>query len=339
LVAKEIGVIEGTGKTKSKYPDALTEPELRELSEKDFEETIKNVSVFARLTPNMKLRVAETLQKQGNIVAMTGDGVNDAPALRKADIGVSMGIIGTDVARESSEIVLADDNFASIVNAIEEGRTVFINTRQSGTFLVTTNFAEHTTLIGTMLLSFPLPLLPTQILFLNLVTDTVNGGALASEPSHKTVLEEPPRKKQEGILSKEIIPFGVIMAGTMAILAIIVFSTLLPEGIDKARTGAFAVMAFTQLFNVLNMRSIKSSVFAIGFFSNKYVVASLMLSLILLAVVLYVPFFRDAFHFVSLSLIEILIIIILSSLVFWFGELYKFLGKSKNKIKIQDNLP
>jgi len=326
-IAKETGIIGESRKTKSKYPMALTGQELSELSENDFEKTIKHVSVFARLTPNMKLRIADTLQKQGNIVAMTGDGVNDAPALKKADIGISMGIIGTDVARESSEIVLADDNFASIINAIEEGRTVFINTRQSSTFLVTTNFAEHTTLISTLLLGFPLPLLPTQILFLNVVTDTINGGALASEPSHKSVLEEPPRKKEEGILSKEIIPFVVIMACTMAVITIIVFTVLLPGGIDKARTGAFTVMAFTQLFNVLNMRSLKQSIFAIGLFSNKYIVASLTISLTLLAMVLYVPFFQKVFHFVSLSLIELIIIILLSSLVLWFGELYKFLRK------------
>ncbi len=322
-VAKEIGMI--GEKTKSKGPEVLTEQELLNLSEEEFEETIKHISVFARLTPGMKLRIVETLQKQGHIVAMTGDGVNDAPALKRADIGIAMGIIGTDVARESSAIVLADDNFSSIVNAIEEGRTVFTNTRQASSFLITTNFAESISIITTMLLGLPLPLLPTQLLWLNLVTDGVTDVALAAEPSHEDVLEEPPRKAKENILSKEIIPFILIMAGIMVILTLIIFNAYLPSGIEKARTGAFTVMAFTQLFNVLNMRSLKRSVFKIGLFSNNFIVASLIASVFLLAMVLYVPFFQGVFQFVHLGLLEILTIIIFSSSVLWLGELYKYL--------------
>ena len=324
-IAKEINLIDK--KTKSKYPETVTEQELLDLSEKEFEEAIKNVSVFARLTPNMKLRIAETLQKQGHVVAMTGDGVNDAPALKKADIGIAMGIIGTDVARESSEIVLADDNFASIVNAIEEGRIVFKNTRQASSFLITTNFAECATILSTLLLGLPLPLLPTQILWLNLVTDGVSDVALAAEPGHEDVLEEPSRKATEGILSKEIIPFIILMSCIMVIFTLIIFNVYLPQGIEKARTGAFVVMAFTQLFNVLNMRSLRKSIFKIGFFTNKYILASLLVSIILLVIVIYVPFFQNIFQFVSLGLVELLLIFLLSSAVFWFGELYKFIKK------------
>jgi len=325
-IAKEIGMI--GEKVQSKYPEVLTEQELLKLSEEEFDETIKHVSVFARLTPSMKLRMVEILQKQGHIVAMTGDGVNDAPALKKSDVGVAMGIIGTDVAREASAIVLADDNFASIVNAIEEGRTVFTNTRQASSFLITTNFAESISIITTMLLGLPLPLLPTQLLWLNLVTDGVTDIALAAEPSHEDVLEEPPQKASENILSKEIIPFILIMAGIMVIFTLIIFKAYLPSGIEKARTGAFTVMAFTQLFNVLNMRSLKRSVFKIGLFSNKFIVASLVASVFLLAMVLYVPFFQSIFKFAALSLSEILTIVLLSSSVLWLGELYKHL---KNK--------
>jgi len=334
-VAKEIGMI--GEKTKSKCPEVLTEQELLKLSEEEFEEIIKHISVFARLTPGMKLRIVETLQKQGHIVAMTGDGVNDAPALKRADIGVAMGIIGTDVARESSAIVLADDNFSSIMNAIEEGRTVFTNTRQASSFLITTNFAESISIITTMLLGLPLPLLPTQLLWLNLVTDGVSDVALAAEPSHEDVLEEPPRKAKENILSKEIIPFILIMAGIMVIFTLIIFNTYLPSGIEKARTGAFTVMAFTQLFNVLNMRSLKRSVFKIGLFSNNFIVASLIASVFLLAMVLYVPFFQGVFQFVPLGLLEILIIILLSSSVLWLGELYKYL-RPKNLLFVSPEL-
>ena len=328
-IAKEIGLIdEKNEKEKSKYPEVLTEQELLKLSEEEFEEAVKHVSVFARLTPDMKLKIVEALQEQGHIVAMTGDGVNDAPALKRADIGVAMGIIGTDVARESSAMVLADDNFASIVNAIEEGRTVFTNTRQASSFLVTTNFAEDLSIITALLLGFPLPLLPTHILWLNLVTDGVSDVALAAEPNHEDVLEELPRKKEENILSREIVPFILIMASIMTILTVTVFNAYLPSGIEKARTGVFAIMAFTQLFNVLNMRSLKKSVFKIGFFSNKFIIASLTASVVLLVIILYVPFFQRVFQFAPLGLLKLLIIILLSSLVLWTGELYKHL---KNK--------
>jgi Ca2+-transporting ATPase len=332
-IAKEIGLIDNIEPDETeiipaetervKYPVALTEQELLNLSEKEFDDAVNHVSIFARLTPNMKLRIVETLQKQGHIVAMSGDGINDAPALKKADIGIAMGVIGTDVARESSDIVLADDNFASIMSAIEEGRTVFTNTRQASLFLITTNFAEDISIISTLLLGLPLPLLPTQLLWLNLVTDGVSDIALATEPNHERVLEYHPRSAAENILSKETGVFVLIMAVAMVIFTISVFRFFLPSGIEKARTGAFTVMAFTQLFNVLNMRSLKKSIFNVGFLTNKYIVASLSASVVLLAMVLYVPFFQGVFKFSRLSLFELGSIVLLSSFVFWLGELYK----------------
>ncbi|ODS41002.1 hypothetical protein BEH94_10575 [Candidatus Altiarchaeales archaeon WOR_SM1_SCG] len=317
-IAKEIGI---------NADEALTEQELKDLPEKEFQETVNKFSVFARLTPNMKLKIAETLQGQGHIVAMTGDGVNDAPALKKADIGISMGLIGTDVARESSEIVLADDNFASIVNAIEEGRIVFTNTRQVSFFLITTNFAESVTIISSLLISPYLPLLPTQILWLNLVSDGLPVVALSTEQGHGDVLQEPPRDATEDILSKDIMPFLILITGIMVAAALFIFTSYLPQGIDKARTGAFCVMTLTQFFNVFNLRSLKKSCFEIGFFSNKYINASLLISVILLFAVIYIPFFQDAFHFTPLSLTELLTIALLSSLVLIFGEVYKFVRK------------
>jgi len=317
-IAKEIGI---------NADEALTEQELKDLPEKEFQETVKNFSVFARLTPNMKLKIAETLQGQGHIVAMTGDGVNDAPALKKADIGISMGLIGTDVARESGEIVLADDNFASIVNAIEEGRIVFTNTRQVSFFLITTNFAESVTIISSLLISPYLPLLPTQILWLNLVSDGLPVVALSTEQGHGDVLQEPPRDATEDILSKDIMPFLILITGIMVAAALFIFTSYLPQGIDKARTGAFCVMTLTQFFNVFNLRSLKKSCFEIGFFSNKYINVSLLISVILLFMVIYIPFFQDAFHFAPLSLTELLTITLLSSLVLVFGEVYKFARK------------
>jgi len=332
-IAQEIGLIEENDQEK-KEKLVLTEQDLLKMSETEFEEAVKEVSVFARLTPNMKLKIVGVLQKQGHIVAMTGDGVNDAPALKKADIGISMGVVGTDVARESSSIVLADDNFASIINAVEEGRTVFTNTRQASSFLVTTNFAENLTIIVTLLFGFPLPLLPTQILWLNLVTDTFAGIGLAFEPTKKNILEEPPRKSNENILSQEIIPFVLIMVVTMAILTFFIFKFYLKIDLDLARTGAFAIMAFTQIFNLFNMRSSKKSVFSIGFFKNKIVNIGFFISFFLTILVLYLPLLQSVFRFISLPLDHLLIIIALSSLVFWLGEAYKnFQAKKWLKLK------
>jgi len=319
-IAKEIGLVKGK-------VQAYTGQELEEMNKDEFKTTVKEVNVFARLTPNMKLKIAEELQRQGQVIAMTGDGVNDAPALKKADIGISMGIIGTDVARESSEIVLADDNFASIVNAVEQGRIVFTNTQQASGFLITTNFAENATIIGTLLLGMPLPLLPTQILWLNLVTDGVTDVGLALEPGHHDVLNEKPRNKNENILSKEILPFLILMSGLMMVLTIIVFNYFLPSGLDKARTGAFVIMSLTQLFNVFNMRSLKQSVFKIGFFSNNFLSVALIASFLLMLGVIYISFFQGIFSFVSLGIWEFVVLFFLSSFVFIFGEGYKFVRR------------
>ncbi len=326
-IGKEIGLIE------QDENKAYTEEELSKMSQKEFEKAIKEVSIFARTTPSTKLRIAETLQKQGNVIAMTGDGVNDALAIKKADVGIAMGVIGTDVARESAEIVLADDNFASIVNAVEEGRIVFSNTRQSSAFLITTNFAEHASIIGTVILGLPLPLLPTQILWLNLVTDGVSGAALATEPGHGDDLDNPPRNKNEDILSREIIPFLVLMVLTMFICVLIVFKFFLSDSLDKARTGAFLIMAFTQLFNALNMRSLRRSLFEIGIFTNIYLVIGIIVSIFLQIIMIYLPFFQNIFRFYPLSATEFIVIVLISSSVIWLGELYKII-KRKWKEKL-----
>ncbi len=308
---------------------ALTDQELNSLSQEEFEEAIREINVFARLTPQTKFKIAEALQKQGEVVAMTGDGVNDAPAIKQADIGISMGITGTDVAKETAEIVLTDDNFASIVNAVEEGRTVFNNTKQTSSFLITTNFAEHATLLTAMILAFDMPLLATHILWLNLVTDGAAGTALATEPSHAQILNEKPRKASENILSKAIIPFVILMTILMASTTLYFFYQLKPLGIETARTGAFLVMGFTQLFNAFNMRSHQESVFKIGFFSNKYLIIAFLVSLVLQLVVVYNGFFQRVFHFNSLPVVEVIKIILVSSLVLWVGEIYKLIKNGK----------
>ncbi len=335
-IAKEIGLIKDDDKKDSKYPLALTEKELEGLSEKEFDLTVKNVPIFARTTPQMKLRILESLQKQGYIVAMTGDGVNDALALKKADVGIAMGKIGTDVARESSSMVLADDNFASIVNAVEEGRTVFTNIKQASLFLITTNFGELSTLIVSLIIGVYLwgetflIILPATILFLNLVTDGFTVAPLATEPQHEDVLKLPPRKKEENILAKDSLFFVFLATTIMVLFTTLIFKSFLENGsLEKARAGAFAVLALVQRFNMLNMRSLTQSIFKIGFFSNKWAVFGLTASVIFIIMALFVEGIAERFGFEVISLSEFLAITLISSLVLWGGEIYKYWQRKK----------
>ncbi len=321
-IAKEIGLVKGK-------VQALTEKDLTKLSEEEFKEAVKNINIFARVTPKMKSKIITTLQEQGEIVAMTGDGVNDAPALKGADIGIAMGIIGTDVARESSEMILTDDNFASIVSAVEEGRIVFRNVRQTSFFLITTNVAEHVTIVASLAMGLPLPMLPIQILYMNLVTGGVVDVTLAMEPGHHDVLNEPPKDKNERILNKELIPLLLLMSGLMVMGTIPLFMHFLPD-IDKARTVAFVSMSMFQLFNVFNMRSLKKSLFKIGIFSNKWLTWGLIVSFLAMLGTIYLPWIKDIFQFVPLSVAEFGLITLIASSVFVVGEIYKLVRYRNN---------
>lgn len=321
-IAKKVGILE---ESNGEQLEALNEQQLLQLDEGEFDAIISNVSVFARLTPKTKLRIAERLQAKGELVAMTGDGVNDAPALKKADIGVAMGIMGTDVAREASQVVLADDNFATIVNAIEEGRIVFSNARKTSFFLVTTNFAEITTLISLVAMGLPMALTATQILWLNLITDGLCDKPLAAEKGHKGLLREKPVSQNEKILNKTVLPFMLIMAGIMTVVSLYVYFRFIDVSLEKARTAVFVVMAFSQLFNLYNMRSLKKSIFEIGIFSNKYINMAIVASVVIQIIIIELPFFQHIFNFAYLSVPEFLTLIALSSMVLWTGEFYKFI--------------
>lgn len=326
-ISKEIGLID-IAEDESAEGHVLTGAEVEKMSKRELKKAAREVLVFARLEPNTKLKLADALQKQGHVVAMTGDGVNDSPALKKADIGIAMGIIGTDVAREASKVILADDNFATIVNAIEEGRIIFNNVRISSTFLISTNVAEDFTIISSMLIFHQFPLLATQILWLNLVTDSAAGIPLATERAgNKKVLDHPPRSPKESILSGPAIANLVIVGAIMVIASVFVFGFHLEESIDKARTATFTVMAFTQIFHMLNLRSLRISVFKLGLFSNKFVNIGLATSVVLQIMVIYTPFFQNIFNFVSISPIEFIILVVISSFVLWIGEAYKVLQK------------
>ena len=316
-IAQEVSIVSSGEK-------AHTQEELEKMSESEFRKTIETVNVFARLTPDMKYRITEVLQEGGRTVAVTGDGVNDALALKKADIGIAMGITGSDVAKSAGSIILADDNFATIVKAIEEGRIVFNNIQRAGSFLITTNFAEYLTIIGALALGMPLPLLPTQILWVNLVTDSLPSTALAAEASHGRALKSKPMSRNKQILSKDILVYLSVIAFVMASISLAVFFWFYEENINKAYAATFVVLSVTQLFNAFNMRSLHRSVFSIGFFKNRYVIWAFIASMILLCLPLYFPPLRNIFSFEVLSFVEFFVLSLIASVVLVVGEVYKY---------------
>ena len=323
-IAKQVGIM-------GENDEVLEGSELDEIPDEKLEEIVERVGVFARTEPRHKLRIVRALKNRGNIVAMTGDGVNDAPALKEADIGVAMGITGTQIAKETSDMVLADDNFASIVGAVEEGRTAFNNLRKVVLYLLTTNIAEDIVLLTTLLLGLPLPFLPLQLLWINLVTDGVCDKTLAVEPRSHDVLKDPPRPPGGRIVSKGVVYHIVFLASIMALGTVLVYLltvqsmglSVLFRGYDEPRTMAFFTIVFFQLFNALNARSREFSLFRIGFFSNKYLSIGLAFSFALNISIVYVPFFQQLFGIVPLPLYDWILVLLVSSSVLIVEEIRK----------------
>lgn len=335
-IAREIGLIEDRqtheqNSSSSNFPLTITGAEFTKLSEEDAVKAALNINVFARMTPDSKYKLAKLVQSQGHVIAMTGDGVNDAPALKQADIGISMGQAGTDVAREASDIVLADDNFATIVSAIEEGRTQFRNIRRTSFYLVLSNISQSFALLIFLILGLPLPLLPKQILWINLVTCGINDLSLATEPIHSDVLKNPPKNQNENILNRTLVPFAIIISIIMTAFSLLAYHLLIDQSVEMARTGIFVIVAMTQLFNVLNMRSLKAPISSIGMFSNRNVNLALVVSFLLLLAVIYAPGLSTIFEFAPLPIANLLLAIVFSSSVFFAMEAYKYLTHNKRK--------
>lgn len=312
---------------------ALTGSDLDGLDDEEFDHEIKNTAVLARVSPAIKHRIIESLQRDNQVVAMTGDGVNDAPALQKADVGVAMGISGTDVTRQSAEMVLTDDNFASIVNAIEEGRVVFQNARKVVKFLVSTNIGEDLTIILSLLLLAPgNPILtPVQILWVNLVTDGLLDVAIALESNKGDVMSEPPRKKEQGILNREIFTAVAFASLFMAAGTLFMFSRSmrLTGDLTYAQTTAFLTIAFFQVFNAFNVRSHKKSLFQLGILTNRWLVGAITASVILLVLTTEVNILQLALNTWQISLTEWGLIVLISSSLFWAEELRKFFKRRR----------
>ena len=336
VIARELGI--------TTDDRVITGSELEQLAPDVLQRTVAAVSVYARVNPEHKLRIVDALRRAGAVVAMTGDGVNDAPALKKADIGVAMGITGTDVSKEAADVVLADDNFASIVAAVEEGRAIFANIRKFLRYLLSSNIGEVMTMFFGVLLAkqiglptkegvVVLPLLATQILWINLVTDGAPALALGVDPADEGLMEQPPRPVGEGVLTpamwRGIVFIGVIMAiGTLFVLDASLPGGFVDGGGDLpyAQTIAFTTLMLFQVFNVINARSDEQSAF-VHLFTNGWLWAALVVSVALQVVVVYVPGLQHAFGTVALSGRDWLFCVAVASSVLWLREASKLLAR------------
>jgi Ca2+-transporting ATPase len=329
ITAKAIGSYLGICSPKSQVVNGS---ELEQMSDRDLFNKVQEVSVFARVSPNHKLRIVEQLMKHDEIVAVTGDGVNDAPALKAAHIGIAMGKTGTDVAKEASDMVLRDDNFASIFKAVYEGRVVFENIRKAVAFLIPIGFSAIITLFITTILGLPTPFLPAQLLWINLVASGIPDLSLAFEPGDKQILDKPPRKRGEGIMSKILLQRSILVGLLISMGVVIVFIMSLNNGLslETGRTMAVTTMVLFQFFQVLNARSETVSIFKISIFSNKFLLFGLLGSAIAHILVLYIPAFEWLFSMTPLSFLQWVLIIIMASSVIVAVETDKALRRKFN---------
>ncbi len=335
-IAKELGMTES-------IDEAMMGEELNKVSDEELREVVKNVKVYARVSPEHKVRIVSALKANGEITAMTGDGVNDALALKKADIGVSMGITGTDVAKNTAEMILTDDNFASIVSAVEEGRIIYSNIKKFVFFLLSCNIGEIFLVFISILLNLPVPLLPIQLLWLNLVTDSFPALALGVESGEPDIMQQKPRNANEPIINKNmmlsIILQSIAVAGGSLLayywamqhypIEYDAFGKIIEASLIPARTITFATLITAELLRAYSSRSQKYTLFKIGFFTNKNMVYSTLFAFLLLIVVLYVPFMQDIFYTFPLGLLDWEIVLSFAFIPLITGELGKIIFKNK----------
>ncbi len=333
-IAKELGIADN-------IDQSITGTEIDELSDEEFSSRINDYRVFARVSPEHKVKIVRAFKGHGNIVSMTGDGVNDAPSLKYADIGVAMGITGTDVAKGASDMILTDDNFSTIVNAIEEGRNIYNNIKKAVIFLLSCNLGEVITIFISILFSWPIPLLPTQILWINLITDSLPAIALGVDPGDKDVMKSKPRNPKESFFAhgagvRSVI--GGVLIGILTLTAFVwgvnergysVGSSIPEDVITYARTMSFVVLAASQLFYSLSMRNATKSIFQIGLFTNMKLIAAIIVGFILQFAVISIPPLANAFGVHNLPLNDWLVVIIFALIPLCVNEIIKFFARKK----------
>jgi Ca2+-transporting ATPase len=321
-IARDLGITE--------MNRSLTGVDLERMQDTDLADELETVSVFARVSPEHKLKIVRVLQDKGQIVAMTGDGVNDAPALRRSDIGVAMGITGTDVSKEAADMVILDDHFATIVRAVREGRNIYDNVRKFIKYTLTSNAGEILVMLLAPLLGMPLPLTAIQILWINLVTDGLPGLALSQEPPEKTIMERPPHSPDEGILARgmgvEIIWIGALMGVVSLGIGYWGWSV----GDEYWSTMVFTTLTLSQMGNALAIRSQRDSLFKIGLLSNKAMLGAVLFTLALQLIVTYWPLAQALLGTQALPPFELALSLLASTAVFWGIELSKWIKRQRN---------
>ena len=322
-IANELGIAEDISQ-------AITGHEIDRFKEEEFNEKIINYRVFARVSPEHKVKIVKAFKSHGNIVSMTGDGVNDAPSLKAADIGVAMGITGTDVSKGASDMILTDDNFSTIVSAVEEGRKIYLNIKKSIVFLLSCNLGEILTLFTAILLNWNSPLQPIHILWVNLITDSFPALALGVDKTKEDVMNNPPRNPKESIFVKsdkiQLIINGVLIGG-ITLFAFKLGERLYPDSLIHAQTMAFVVLSVSQLFLSLSLRSNTKSAFSLGIFSNKYLVYSILLGIFLQVIIISISFIANIFKVTPLLLYDWIVVILVSLIPFAINEILKLFRK------------
>lgn len=325
-IGRQLGIIDDAGLS-------MSGEELDLISEEKLLRVVCEVSIFARVSPEHKLRIVRSLKQLGYVVAVTGDGVNDAPSLKEAQIGVAMGITGTDVAKEASEMILTDDNFSTIVHAVNEGRRIYDNIRKFVRYLLAANLSEVLIVLVATMLNLPLPLRPIQLLWINLVTDGIPALALGIEPSSVGVMSKKPRDPKEHILSSRLVSsIAVIGLAGMGVTLAAFLLELGESTVSRAQTMAFTTLVVFELFVAMSCRSDSHPLHKIGFFSNPWLLLSILMSLLLQAMVIYVPLLQEMFLVEALTLGEWGIAIVLSSIFFFVEETYKSLTSRREAL-------
>ena len=326
-IARQLGIID------REDLKVVNGKELEEKSDSWLKQEVEKIRVYARVSPEQKLKIVEALQQKHQFVSMTGDGVNDAPALKKANIGVAMGITGTDVTKEAAHMILLDDNFATIVRAVKAGRRVYDNIRKFIKYILTGNTAEIWAIFLAPLIGLPIPLLPVHILWINLVTDGLPALALAAEPAEKDIMKHPPRRPDESVFAKGL-GIHVLWVGFFIGVVTIATQWFAIEASDTSwQTIVFTVLCFSQLWHVLAIRSETRSLFKIGFFSNKFMVLAILVTVLLQLAVIYVPFLNKFFHTQPLTLAEMLTATGVAAIVFFVVEIEKTVKRIRMKNK------
>ena len=324
-IASELGIAENSN-------ECMIGSEIDTYSDEDFNKIVNNYKIFARVSPENKVKIVKAFKSHGNVVSMTGDGVNDAPSLKAADIGVAMGITGTDVAKGAADMILTDDNFTTIVSAVEEGRNIYNNIRKSIMFLLACNLGEIVALFIAILFNLNPPLLPIHILWVNLITDSFPALSLGVDPHDSSVMEDPPRDPKESLFANHMglfLALNGVLIGAVTLIAFKIGENLYMDSLVHAQTLAFVVLSFSQLFFSLSMRSKEKSLFRIGLFTNKYLLASILLGILIQFLIIIVPFFAAVFDVFTLNVRDWILVTLISLIPFIVNEFFKLIKYRK----------